>query len=76
MNLQKHKKALQLFAHLAGWAVFFRLMLPGKELMLNSPLPFIGNMLLLVGYFYLNMNLLVPRLLSKKKVAAYMGITL
>jgi hypothetical protein len=76
MNLQKHKKTLQLFAHLAGWIVFFKLTLPGKELMLNNPLPFIGNILLLVGYFYLNMNLLVPRLLSKKKVAAYMGITL
>jgi hypothetical protein len=62
--------------HFAGWLVFFRLTLPGNELMQNNPLPFVGNMLLLVGYFYLNMNLLVPRLLSKKKVAAYIGITL
>jgi hypothetical protein len=76
MNLQKHKKALQLFAHLASWTVFFTLMFPESEWMRRNPLPFVGNMLLLVGYFYLNMNLLVPRLLSKKKVAAYLGLTL
>ncbi|MDR1369535.1 MAG: histidine kinase, partial [Dysgonamonadaceae bacterium] len=76
MNLQKHKKALQLLIHLVGWAVFFRLMLPESELMMNNPLPFIGNTLLLVGYFYLNINLLVPRLLSRKKVVAYMVVTL
>jgi hypothetical protein len=76
MDLQKNKKALQWLAHLAGWAIFFRLMLPENELILRNPLPFAGNMLLLVGYFYLNMDFLVPRLLSKKKVAAYMGITL
>ncbi|MDR1356420.1 MAG: sensor histidine kinase [Tannerellaceae bacterium] len=76
MNLQKHKKALELFAHLAGWAVFFKLMLPGDGLMPHSSYHFIANILLLVGYFYLNMNVLVPRLLSKKKVAAYLGVTL
>ncbi|MDR1370659.1 MAG: hypothetical protein LBJ72_11145, partial [Dysgonamonadaceae bacterium] len=65
-----------MFAHLAGWVVFFRLTLPGNEMMLNNPLPFVSNMLFLVGYFYLNVNIFVPRLLSKKKVAAYMGITL
>jgi hypothetical protein len=72
----KHKKTLQLFAHLAVWAIFFRLMHPDSELMQRNPLPFVGNIALLVGYFYLNMNLLVPRLLSKKKVLAYVGITL
>jgi hypothetical protein len=76
MNLQKHKKALQLLVHLAGWAVFFRLVLPDSEWMQRNPWPFVGNMLLLFGYFYLNMNLLVPRLLSKKKVVAYIGVTL
>jgi hypothetical protein len=76
MNLQKHKKALQLLVHLVGWAVFFRLMLPESELVMNNPLPFICNTLLLVGYFYLNINLLVPRLLSRKKVVAYMAVTL
>ena len=76
MSLQKHKKALQRFAHLAGWAVFFRLMLPKTEWVQQTPWLFTGNMALLVGYFYLNMNLLVPRLLSKKKVVEYAGITL
>jgi hypothetical protein len=76
VNLQKHKKALQLLVHLAGWIVFFKLTLPGNEMIVNNPLPFVGNILLLVGYFYLNMNVLVPHWLSKKKVAAYMVITL
>ncbi|MDR0572620.1 MAG: sensor histidine kinase [Tannerella sp.] len=76
MSLRKHKKALQALAHLAGWAVFFRLTLPDNELMQRNLLPVVGNMTLLVGYFYLNMNLLIPSLLSRKKVMAYMGVTL
>jgi hypothetical protein len=76
MNLQKNKKALQRFAHCAGWAVFFGLMLPDNRLIRINPAFFAVNILLLAGYFYLNMNVLVPLLLSKKKVIAYIGVTL
>jgi hypothetical protein len=76
VNLQKNKKVLLILAHLAGWAVFFRLTLPGDEPLWKEPLRFTGDLLLLAGYFYLNMNVLVPRLLSRKKVLAYSGLTL
>jgi hypothetical protein len=76
MNLQKNKKALQLFAHFAGWTAFLGFMLLGNGMMQKNPTPFVCIMLLLAGYFYLNMNVLVPRLLSRKKVLAYTGVTL
>ena len=44
--------------------------------MLKEPLPFICNFSLLVVYFYMNMNLFVPRLLSKKRIFTYIGVTL
>jgi hypothetical protein len=76
VNLNKNKKTLQLFAHLAGWVVFFGLMFIGKGMLLKIPFLFACHILLIVGYFYLNTNVLVPSLLSKKKVLGFIGITL
>jgi LytS/YehU family sensor histidine kinase len=50
---------------------------PGLSgLMLKNPLPFLSNFLLLAGYFYLNMYILVPHLLSKKRIILYTSVTL
>ncbi|MDR0543271.1 MAG: histidine kinase [Dysgonamonadaceae bacterium] len=80
MNLQLNKKIFLLPAHFAGWIVFIRVMfLENAELyklIQSNPWPFFCNNLLLIGYFYLNMACFVPRLLSKKKIGAYIGITL
>ena len=80
MKAHKYSKTLLLFAHLTGWALFVLLLFledPRRyEFMLREPLPFILNVSILIGYFYLNMNLLVPRLLSKKRIFAYIGVTL
>ena len=79
MKIQNNK-VLLLFLHLVGWALFILLIFledsKRYEFMLREPLPFISNFSLLVGYFYLNMNLSVPRLLSKKRIIAYIGVTL
>jgi len=68
------------FTHLAGWAFFILVIFLEDsnryEFMLKDPLPFICNFSLLIVYFYLNMNLLVPCLLSKKRIFAYIGVTL
>jgi hypothetical protein len=76
MNLLKNKKVWLPVVHMAGWAVFFRLMLPENELMLKEPLFFVTETLFFVVYFYLNLKILVPRLLSRKKVLSYIGVTL
>ncbi|MDR0547499.1 MAG: sensor histidine kinase [Dysgonamonadaceae bacterium] len=75
-----NKKTLLALAHLAGWAIFIRIMFLENaslyELVQRNPTPFIINLLFLVAYFYLNMNWMTPRLLSKKRIAAYIGVTL
>jgi len=81
MNLSKNKKALLIvIIHLIGWAIFIKvLFLENTELSMliqRIPLFLIGNVLLLVGYFYLNMHLFVPRLLSRKKIVAFIGVSL
>jgi sensor histidine kinase YesM len=80
METQKNNKALILFAHLVWWTLYiFIIFLEDSrryEFLLKDPLPFIINFSLIIGYFYLNMNLLVPRLLSKKRIFSYIGVTL
>jgi hypothetical protein len=74
--MKNYKKTLLVLAHLAGWALFFRFTYPGDGMMWREPWHFTGNLLLLAGYFYFNMQVLIPRLLSKKKVALYSLVTL
>jgi hypothetical protein len=78
----KSKKALTVVAHLAGWALFVHLTFPragwteppsGSDFLLL--LPFLAEYLLLAGYFYLNAAVFVPRLLSKKRMALFLAIT-
>ena len=76
MNLQKKKKALQLFAHIVGWVFFFIFMLPDNNYRQNEFIFFLSNALLLMGYFYLNLIILVPHLLLNKKVIAFIGVSL
>jgi hypothetical protein len=79
IKLSDYKKIWLPFAHLAGWAVFIRLIFLEdsrlQDLFLKDPLPFTVNILLLAGYFYMNLNWLVPRLLSKKRITAFIGST-
>ena len=80
METHKNNKALLLFAHLVGWTLFILLIFLEDsrryEFMLRNPLPFFSSFLFLVVYFYLNINLFVPRLLSKKRIITYIGVTL
>ncbi|MDR2806203.1 MAG: sensor histidine kinase, partial [Dysgonamonadaceae bacterium] len=80
MIIRKDKRVLLLFVHFAGWVVFIWVMFLENprlyELTLKNPLPFLSNFVLLAGYFYLNMYVLVPRLLSKKRIITYIGVTL
>ena len=79
MKFSDYKKIWLPFAHLAGWAVFIRLILLEdsrlQDLFLKDTLPFTVNILLLAGYFYMNLNWLVPRLLSKKRITAFICST-
>ena len=75
MNLQKNKKVLKLLIQIVGWAIFFRIMLPDSNFRQKESLFFICSALLLMGYFYLNLHILVPRLLLNKKVIAYIGVS-
>ncbi|MDR2627570.1 MAG: histidine kinase [Dysgonamonadaceae bacterium] len=75
------KKALLPVLHLAGWALFVRITFPhmgrggrGGEMLPFPLIPAIEYSLLAV-YFYLNTAVFVPRLLSKKKIAGFTGIT-
>jgi hypothetical protein len=80
MKIRKEKRVLLLFVHLAGWAILIWIMFLENpklyELMQKNPFPFLSNFLFLAGYFYLNMYILAPRLLSKKRIIAYIGVTL
>jgi hypothetical protein len=80
MNLRKYKKILPLFAHLVGWSVFIGLIFWEDPRLFDfigrHPLHFSSNILLLIAYFYLNLNCLASRLLPRKRIAAYIGVTL
>ncbi|MDR1610098.1 MAG: hypothetical protein LBS08_01125, partial [Candidatus Symbiothrix sp.] len=78
----KGKKALLAVLHLAGWALFIRLTIPHINRMgrpvddIFFPLVPVIEYSLLVVYFYLNASIFVPRLLSKKKIGLFLGITI
>ena len=76
------RKALFVFFHLVGWALFIYLTIPhinGTERLGNDrffPLFPLVEYALLACYFYLNTSLLVPRFLSGKKIILFLGITI
>ena len=81
MRFLKNKKTLlTAIIHIIGWAVFIEVMfLENSDLYMlvrRDPLFFIINLMLLITFFYLNMYLFVPRLLSRKKIVAYISVSL
>ncbi|MDR1343315.1 MAG: histidine kinase [Prevotellaceae bacterium] len=83
MVLLPHKtqKALLMLLHLAGWALFVYLTVPhfkGVEPPLSSlrfPWLYVACYSFLVAYFYCNAHIFVPRLLSGKRIALFLGVT-
>jgi LytS/YehU family sensor histidine kinase len=77
----KSRKALFVFFHLVGWALFIWITSPhinrteGPANDLFFPLVHTMNYLLLAAYFYLNTSVFVPHLLSKKKIIRFLVIT-
>ncbi|MDR0733864.1 MAG: sensor histidine kinase [Dysgonamonadaceae bacterium] len=79
--LSKHKKLMFTVLHIAVWALFIRLTIPRimVERSVNDiffPLIIAMEYSLLIVYFYLNGSVFVPRLLSKKKTALFLAITI
>ncbi|MDR2119561.1 MAG: histidine kinase [Tannerella sp.] len=70
-----------MFFHLTGWALFVYLTLPhfnrGERLPDGLPLPWFSliSYVFLAVYFYCNNCVFVPRFLSGKKMALFLGIT-
>jgi Putative regulator of cell autolysis len=79
--LSKRKKLLLIISHLAGWVLFIYLTMPlanRKEDMPDSslfPWFFVTSYLFLIAYFYFNIQVLVLRFLSKKRIILFLGIT-
>jgi hypothetical protein len=78
----KSRKALLIISHSVGWVFFIFLTIPHINRMERSandiffPLIPVIEYSLLVVYFYLNTSVFVPRLLSKKKIIRFLGITI
>jgi hypothetical protein len=79
--LSTSRKALVVFFHLVGWALFIRLTIPHSS-RVERPIDDsffsllrMTEYLLLAAYFYLNTSVFVPRLLSKKKIIRFLAIT-
>ncbi|MDR2498626.1 MAG: sensor histidine kinase [Tannerellaceae bacterium] len=74
------KRALLLPLHLLGWAMFIYLTAPPSGRMRSTGEPFllliVLSYLFLAAYFYCNSELLVPRLLSRKKILLFLGTAL
>lgn len=74
------EKAILIFAHSVGWIIFIASPIINDTNMLAAisrhPGFFIVSNLFLLAYFYLNLNLFVPYFLSKKKILAFIGISL
>ncbi|MDR1602094.1 MAG: sensor histidine kinase [Tannerella sp.] len=76
----KSKQALLIFFHLAGWALFIYLTFPHfnrAERLPDFHIPWfaVGSYLFLAAYFYCNVHVFVPRFLSGKKIALFLGIS-
>ncbi|MDR0750147.1 MAG: sensor histidine kinase [Tannerellaceae bacterium] len=78
----KNKTILPFILHSAGWALFIYLTIPHinrAERPANDvffPLVPLTEYALLAIYFYLNISVFVPRLLSKKKIICFLGTTI
>lgn len=74
------EKAILIFAHSVGWIIFIATPIINDTNMLarisRHPGLFILDNLFLLTYFYLNLNVLVPHFLSKKKILAFIGLSL
>lgn len=78
--VQTNKMALFAFFHLVGWGLFIYLTAPMTNRAERPPEDiihwiFIVSYLFLILYFYCNSNFLVPHYLSKKRLWAFIGIT-
>ncbi|MDR2765146.1 MAG: sensor histidine kinase [Tannerella sp.] len=76
----KSKQALLIFLHLAGWALFIYLTFPhfdraGRLPDFHIPWFAVINYSFLAVYFYCNVCVFVPRFLSGKKIALFLGIS-
>ncbi|MDR3712010.1 MAG: sensor histidine kinase [Puia sp.] len=79
-----NKRIVQIIIHLAAWTCFISLPFvfyprPRDVSFFTEKyfsLFFIINNLLLIGFYYLNTVVLIPRLLEQKKLFAYIGIIL
>jgi hypothetical protein len=77
---QKSRRALLIFCHLAGWALFVYLTFPhfsraGRPPDFHIPWFAAVNYAFLAVYFYSNVHVFVPRLLSGKRIALFLGIS-
>jgi sensor histidine kinase YesM len=77
----KNKKALQILLHVAGWALFIYLTFPNfNHTKQPQDFYFLGrsviNYAFLIIYFYFNTGVFVPRFLSGKKIAWFLGISI
>ncbi|MDR2680076.1 MAG: histidine kinase [Tannerella sp.] len=78
--LRKNKNALLLLVHLLGWALFIYVSFPDfnrGERVWDFHFPWFGvmNYLFLIVYFYCNSYIFVPRFLSVKKIALFLGVS-
>jgi hypothetical protein len=74
------EKYVLIFLHVIGWIIFIvSQIINGPEILeiiSKRPMFFILNNSFLIAFFYLNLNIFVPHFLSKKKIMAFVGITL
>ncbi|MGD1895215.1 MAG: sensor histidine kinase [Cyclobacteriaceae bacterium] len=69
----------ELFFHLLGWLVFFGLLVAVFAWPYPNPFPVLRItlvMLALIGFYYTNTLLLIPKLLASKKIALYIAAVL
>lgn len=73
------EKSILIAAHVVGWIIFITMpLINDPDLLdktLRTPWIFILDYLLMIGYFYLNLCLLVPYFLFRKKLWTFIGIT-
>ncbi|MDR1023830.1 MAG: histidine kinase [Prevotellaceae bacterium] len=79
--MDKAKQTLLILLHLAGWTLFVYLTFPhfkGVEPPLSSlrfPWLYVACYSFLAAYFYCNVHVFVPKLLSGKKIALFLCVT-
>jgi len=74
-----HPFRKELFFHLLGWLVFFGLLVAVFAWPYPNPFPVLRItlvMLALIGFYYTNTLLLIPKLLASKKITLYIATVL